>query len=128
VRDLSSKKARNFEKESGRKFENDSSSLNEQLSRVNPSNFPVARGFPGVQPEGELRAPPSLLSEQPEVLWANGVDRGITFKEVLIVVESGAGGGGNQILTIVKNQRRVSLSRNTQRCYGQTELTGEFSV
>ena len=50
----------------------------------------------------------SLLAEQPEILWTNGEDRriqsaqnrfGITFTEVLIVVESGGSGGGCNKIT-----------------------------
>ena len=57
---------------------------------------------------------------------------GITFTEVLIVVESGGRGGGggpggDLILAIFENRCRLSLYRNNQMLYGQMELTGGFS-
>jgi hypothetical protein len=43
-------------------------------------------------------------------------------------VESGQGGGGDQILAISQNRPRLWRSRHNQRGYGQMEWTGVFSA
>ena len=56
---------------------------------------------------------------------------GITFTEVLIVVESGGSGGGlwggDQILAIIRKSAPTFLVPQQPELYGQMELTGGFS-